>query len=131
MFNAILNDFFYDIENASVPNFADGNTLPCFAKTVKDPINVLKEESEVAINSFSSYKMIVNPDKFLSIILTKNKSDNIPTGFSVGRDIVSVEKSVKFLGIHLDNHLNFNLHVSTICKSSSNQLNPLVRLKEL
>ena len=51
LFNAFLNDFFYDIENAPVHNFADDNTLSCFAKTVKDLIiNVLKEESEVAIN---------------------------------------------------------------------------------
>ena len=28
LFNAFLNDFFYDIENASVHNFADDNT-PC------------------------------------------------------------------------------------------------------
>ena len=74
--------------------------------------------------------MIVNPDKFKSIILTKNKSDDIPTGFSIGTDIVSIEKSVKLLGIHLDNRLNFNLHINTICKSASNQLNALVRLKK-
>ena len=41
LFNAI-NDSFYDVENASVHNFADDNTLSCFAKTVKDLINVLK-----------------------------------------------------------------------------------------
>ena len=103
---------------------------PCFTKTVKDLINVLKEESAVAMNWFSSNEMIVNPDKFKSIILTKNKSDDIPTGFSIGTDIVSIEKSVKLLGIHLDNRLNFNLHINTICKSASNQLNALVRLKK-
>ena len=75
--------------------------------------------------------MIVNPDKFKSIILTKNKSDDIPTGFSIGTDIVSIEKSVKLLGIFLDSHLNFNLHINTICKSASNKLNALVRLKKL
>ena len=96
--------------------------MSCFAKRVKDLINELKEESEVAINWFSSNKMIVNPDKFKSIILTKNKSDDIPTGFSIGTDIVSIEKSVKLLGIHLDNRLNFNLHINTICKSASKQL---------
>ena len=81
LFNAFLNDFLYDIENASVHDFLDDSTLSCFAKTVKDLINVLKEESEVAINWFSGNKMIVNPAKFKSITLTKNKSDDIPTGF--------------------------------------------------
>ena len=74
--------------------------------------------------------MIVNPDKFKSIILTKNKSEDIPVGFSIGTDIASIEKSVKLLGIHLHNRLNFNLHINIICKSVSNQLNALVRLKQ-
>ena len=41
LLSAFLNDFFYGIENAYVYNFADDNTLYCFAKTVKDLINVL------------------------------------------------------------------------------------------
>ena len=88
LFNAFLNDLFYDIGNASVHNFADDSTLSCFAKTVKDLINVLKEVSKVAINWFSSNDMIANPDNFKSIILFKSKSDDIPNGFSIGTDIV-------------------------------------------
>ena len=74
--------------------------------------------------------MIANPDKFKSVILTKDKSDDIPTGFSIGTDIVFIENSVKLLGIHLDNRLNLTLHANTVCKSASNQLNTLLRLKK-
>ena len=66
LIKAFLNYFFYDIENASVHNSGDDNTLSCFAKTVKGLINLLKEESEVEINCFSSNKIIINPDKFRS-----------------------------------------------------------------
>ena len=100
--------------------------MSCFDKTVKNLINKLKEESEVVINWFSGNEMIVNPKKFKSIILTKNKSDDIPTGLCVGTDIVSIEKSVRLLEIHLDKRLNFNLHINTTCKSASSQLNALV-----
>ena len=37
--------------------------------------------------------------------------------------------SVKLLGIHIDDQINFNLHISNICKSAAKQLNALVRLK--
>ena len=77
--------------------------------------NRTKTGTEVAINWFSSNEMIVNPNKFKLIILTKNKSGDVPTGISIGTDIVSVEKSVKLLRIHLENRSNFNLHISTIC----------------
>ena len=108
-------------ENASVHNFADDNTLYCFAKTVKDLINVLKEKSEVSI-------WFIDPDKSRSIILTQNKSDDIRNWFPIGTDVAFIEKSVKLLGIDLANCLNFNLHINTICKSASSQLNALVRL---
>ena len=49
LFNTFLNDYFCDIGNVSDHNFADDNTLSCFAKTAKDLINVLKEESEVLV----------------------------------------------------------------------------------
>ena len=38
--------------------------------------------------------------------------------------------SVELLGIQIDDKLNFNLHISKICKSAANQLNALIRLKQ-
>ena len=54
----------------------------------------------------------------------------MPTRFSIGTDIVFIEKSVKLLGIHRDNRLNINLHIINISKSVSSQLNALVWLKK-
>ena len=36
---------------------------------------------------------------------------------------------VELLGVHLDDKLNFNLHISNLCRSAANQLNALIRLK--
>ena len=37
--------------------------------------------------------------------------------------------SVELLGIQIDDKLEFNLHISNICRSAANQLNALFRLK--
>ena len=42
---------------------------------------------------------------------------------------IQIVPSVKLLVITIDNRLNFNEHISSICKSAANQLNALVRLK--
>ena len=42
---------------------------------------------------------------------------------------MDVASSVKFLGIHINDQLNSNLHVTNICNSDSKQLNAPVRLK--
>ena len=73
--------------------------------------------------------MIINPDKSQSIILDKKKSNlkNIP--LNIDSQTVKSVPSVELLGIHLDDKLNFNLHISNICRSAANQLNALIRLK--
>ena len=48
-FNCFFNDFFYFIENASVHNFADGNTLGMFEETIQNLIAFLGTESNTAI----------------------------------------------------------------------------------
>ena len=37
--------------------------------------------------------------------------------------------SVKLLGIEIDDKLNFNNHMITICRPAANQLNALIRLR--
>ena len=73
--------------------------------------------------------MIINPDKFQAIILDEKKSNltNIP--LTIDNQTIKSVPSVELLGIHLDDKLNFNLHVSNICRSTANQLNALIRLK--
>ena len=73
LFNAFLNDFFFCIRNASVHKFADYNTLSSFAKSVTLLVEILLAESQNAIKWVSENKMIVNPDKFKSIIIQKGK----------------------------------------------------------
>ena len=57
------------IEQASLHNFADDNTLSAFATSIEDLIEILEKESEVAIKWFKENGMSVNPEKFHGIII--------------------------------------------------------------
>ena len=92
-------------------------------------MEILLAESRNLIKWFSENKRIVDPDKFKSIIILKSNQTSKPKQFLIGNDVVEVASSVKLLGIHIDDKLSFNLHISNICKSASKQLNALVRLK--
>ena len=50
--------------------------------------------------------------------------------FQVDNQVIKSVSSVELLGIQIDDKLNFNLHISKICKSVANQLNALIRLKQ-
>ena len=110
-------------------NFADDNTLFSWGETLSKLIGTLESESNIAIDWFTKNEMIINPDKFQAIILDKKKSNltNIP--MTIDNQTIKSVPSVELLGIHLDDKLNFNLHISNIYRSAVNQLNALIRLK--
>ena len=73
--------------------------------------------------------MIVNPGKFQAIIIDKKKKCHTNETLKIGNKIIEASFSVKLLGVQIDNQLNFNLHISNICRFAANQLNALIRLK--
>ena len=74
--------------------------------------------------------MIVNPDKLRAILLDKINSDlHLNENITIDKENIKVVSNVKMLGVHIHSKLNLNLHTDIICKSTSNQLNALVRLK--
>ena len=72
---------------------------------------------------------MINSDKFHAILLEKRKSDHTNQRIVVNNQNIIVVPSVELLGIQIDDKLNFNLHMSNICRSAANQLNALIRLK--
>ena len=128
-FNLSINDLFFFIEKASMHNFADDNTLSAWAETVSKLIDTLESESNIAIDWFRKNEMIIKPDKFQAIILDKKKSNLTNILLAIDNQTIKSVPSVELLGIHLDDKLNFNLHISNICRSAVNQLNALIRLK--
>ena len=54
--------------------------------------------------------MIVNPDKFQVIFLDKCRSDNTNIEVEIGNEKISSTLSVKLLGVHINDKLNFIEH---------------------
>ena len=72
--------------------------------------------------------MIVNPKKFQEIIINRqNRSNNI-CWLTINNAEIKSKESVTLLGNEIDNKLNFEKHVSTICKKANNQLNAISRV---
>ena len=69
--------------------------------------------------------MKVNPDKFSYMVF--GRCENIDD-FVIGNHVIKPEKSVKILGLHLDNKLNFDNHISNICQKAGKQIQVLSRL---
>ena len=124
LFNIFLNDLFYFIKTATLHNYADDNTLSIFSNSIPNLIKILENESDTdAITWLNDNRMIANPEKFSSLIITKDKTDNSGIELTINNKSIKSEPCVKLLGIKID-----NLHIRDLIKASFGQLNAIIRL---
>ena len=83
---------------------------------MKRLIDELVEDSTRFIQWFADNQMKANPGKFQAIAVGKHThSENIC--FNLGDNIVKCEDSVKLLGVTIDFKLDFDEHISNVCKN--------------
>ena len=128
-FNIFLNDLVGAFNKADLYNFADDNTISFASKNETELLCILKEESDLAVKWFRQNNMIVNPDKFQSMLLGNFKKDNSYYQLDIDKNMIETTNYVELLGIKIDNELKFNDHISDLCSKASMQLNAISRLK--
>ena len=117
------------ILSVSLHNLADDNTITPFEKDITISKETFQNETEIAIQWFKDLFMIVNPSKFQEMVINRfRKTENKHEMYIKNKKITS-EHSVKLLGIEIDNQLNFDNHVSTLCKKAGSQLMLLADLE--
>ena len=70
--------------------------------------------------------MMVNPGKFQFMILSKNAIDK---SIAINNKTIESSKSVKLLGLTIDNKLNFGFCINNICKVVSAKITGLGRIR--
>ena len=109
-YGSLKNDIF---------NFADDNTIYSCAKSVNDIIENLQSVLKISLKWFKDNQMMTNPGKFQFMILSKNA---INKSIVIDNKTIESSKSVKLLGLTIDNKLNFGIHIKNICKVASKGL---------
>ena len=130
LFNIFINDLFYSLkDHCYLHNYADDNTLLCSNANVELLKHELVHCTDIALNWFVNNCMKDNPDKFKCMFIGKKcHLENIVLKLE-GNDIFS-ESFVKLLGVYLDNDLNFDKHVSLLCRRAGHQIRALQRISK-
>ena len=76
-------------------------------------------------------EMIANPDKFHAIIVKKDRSDTTGINIKVKGQNILTESTVKLLGVKLDYKLNFDPHISDLCKESCESAECFEKIKTI
>ena len=82
-----------------------------------------KKTPEEFLNGFITISLTLNVEKSNLIVATKENLE-----LEVSCCSIRIEDSVKLLGIHINNKLNFDYHVNQLCKKASKKLHALARI---
>ena len=111
LFNIFLNDVFYFMNNTKITNYADDNTPYSIEEDISKLLNTLEIETSVLLKWFDFNEMKSNVDK-CHLILVNNNDVSV----TLGNETINESTTVDLLGVKIDDNLNFNEHVSKLCK---------------
>ena len=125
LLNIFLNHLLSTLKLSDLFNFTDDNTIATTADKIDHLLPTLKHESKLAVKYFSDNQMIVNPDKFLAMISqnSRNSKNYEPFKLKIGSAKIGTKKYSKTVRNNYRYKLNFEEHVSELCKKASMQRN--------
>ena len=110
-----INDIFYVVNNSTIYNYAEDNTLSYADYDIKNVVQNLESDSLKMLDWFHYNLMKANPDKLQALAIGKKSFDH-KIVFELKGNRIEYENDVKLLGVTIDYELKFDKHISDICK---------------
>ena len=121
LFNLFINDLFMYIKNSDLHNFADDNTISCVSISLNELTSELEKEGNIATQCFRDNSMIVNPEKFQTIIIDRKNQKNNPQKLTIDEKVITSSENVTLLGLEVDSKLNVdNIYPNYVIKVQGN-----------
>jgi retron-type reverse transcriptase len=134
LFNLFINDIFYFINESKLANYADDTSIYISKEGIFPFLHALKSETSIVLNWFKTNEMKSNSDK-CHLIVAENEHrpayiSNACIYLDEEKELLHSEKTVKPLGIWIDNKMTFEEHVKTLLKVGNQKLHALMRVSK-
>ena len=123
LFNIFICDLFYALHDKQVANYADDTSPFTGNFDIDSVIDELKDSGDLIFDWCNCNGMKANPEKS-HVLLSETQDIQVPLQDS----LIKSSKSEKLLGIIIDKDLNFEEHITNLCKKASQKLNAISRL---
>ncbi|KAL1124059.1 hypothetical protein AAG570_001829 [Ranatra chinensis] len=122
LFN-IYTSHLLELQNSHVhiAGFADDLALYSSSVSAKNAINRVRNVKHHVIKELNLWKINVNAAKSEAILFTPSRKQ-VDTHIHIRKNRIPFSSSVKYLGVHIDNKLNWNVHTKTTNKLALSKL---------
>ena len=115
LFIIYINDLPATINNLSQPIlFADDTSVTITSKNISDFCSIGNSVLSEMNKWFIANKLVLNFDKTKVIKFVSNNLTKLTFHISYSSTNIEETTDIKFLGVHLDDHLNWNVHVQQL-----------------
>ena len=135
LFILYINDLSHAL-NLTTLLFADDTTFIAKGDSFKNTIDILNKELQKASEWFRTNRLSLHPKKITFIAFNPKPNEIIENPILLGvpiqriqEDASEVNKSFKYVGVHLDEHLNWKHHTAHISKKIRTNLFLINRAK--
>ena len=128
LFLLYINDMSSCSKLLYLTQFADDSTITYSSKNLNRTLAIIQQEFQLVLKWLLANKLIINLDK-TQLMLFTTRSRPEPLTINVDGHNITEIKETKFLGIMLDNNLNWKAHIDYISKKISKTISLLRLLK--
>lgn len=128
IFNIMINDLNKDIIKNKLSLYADdiaiwktGTNLNYILKEIQKDIDNIEQWT-------NKWGFTLSPAKTKTVIFTNNQIKNVIQPLKINGNNIEQVNSIKFLGIHLDTHLNFKKHIQYVMEKIIKRFNLIKRI---
>ena len=121
LFLIYINDFRFCLNKTNTGHFADDTYIMFSSKKIKTIETVINHELKMVSNWMNLNKLSLNNDKTKLIIFRSKQKpfDTNMLSIKLNGKKLKVEENVKYLGMYLDQHLNWDYHINQLSKKLS------------
>ena len=117
LFNIYTNDLPTNT-NSRVSLFADDTMFYCSNHNARFAILQLQKQIDLASEWFKKWRLRINESKTIAILFGRTKTINL-NNIQINNILIPWSRSVKYLGVTIDQKLSFSNHVATIVKKAT------------
>ena len=129
----MVNDLPMHVENCNL--YADDTMIEAVGKTIDEVVESLQIQIDQLCSWFRHNRLTVNASKSCSMIIgTRQRLKNISLseniGLTMNNEVILNKSSHVYLGLHIDNHLSFDIMIDHICTKLRSRVSMLQRLNK-
>ena len=133
LFLLFINDLPKCCPNVKTRLFADDTTIFFHSNNIDDIISTGKIVMTQLTNWFKANKLTLNADKSSFTIFKSSRKiiPNLPDQINFLNQQINRTTHIKFLGIILDENLNWNLHINEVCSKLKRLFHVFYNIRDL